>query len=144
VGLYGEGVNREALVALARRLRLDRVRFAGQVPSIEDVWRIHHALVLSSRAEGLPLSVLEAMACGRVPVVTAAGGVGEIVEDGVTGFVAPAATVELFADALERAWEARAGWPRMGAAAARRVAGLGAEEPGARLAGIVLDEVLGA
>ncbi|HEV3001358.1 MAG TPA: glycosyltransferase family 4 protein [Solirubrobacteraceae bacterium] len=139
-GLFGEGVNREALVALARRLDLPAVRVEGQVPRIEDVWRGHHALVLPSRAEGLPLSVLEAMACGRVPVVAAVGGVPEVVEDGATGFVAPAPTVELFGDALERAWQARAEWPRIGARAARRVAELAGEEPGPRLAAIAVEE----
>lgn len=140
VGLFGEGVNREALAALVQRLGLAGVRVEGQVPSIEDVWRDHHALVLPSRAEGLPLSVLEAMACGRVPIVTAVGGLPELVEDGVTGFMAPAPTVELFDAALERAWEARAEWPRMGAQAARRVAELAGDEPGARLAGIAVEE----
>ena len=41
--------------------------------------------------------------------------------DGVTGFIAPAATVELLEAALERAWEQRETWEKMGRAARARV-----------------------
>jgi glycosyltransferase involved in cell wall biosynthesis len=143
VAFFGEGVNREALTAMAARLRLANVRFAGQVPGVEAVWRSHHALVLPSRAEGLPLSVVEAMTCGRVPIVTGVGGTAEVVEDGETGFVAPAPTVDFFDAALERAWQARAGWERLGAQAASRIAALVPQERGSPLAALALQEAEG-
>lgn len=140
VTFFGEGINREALTAMAAQLALSNVRFAGQVPGPEAVWRTHHALVLPSRAEGLPLSVVEAMTCGRVPVVTDVGGTAEVVDDGVTGFVAPAPTPDFLDATLERAWQARDGWERVGAEAARRIAALVPREAGSPLADIALEE----
>ena len=60
VTLYGTGVGREGLEELARYLGLDNVRFAGQTSDMLEVWRTHHALALASRAEGLPLALVEA------------------------------------------------------------------------------------
>jgi glycosyltransferase involved in cell wall biosynthesis len=85
------------------------------------VWAEHHALVLPSRHEGMPLAVVEAMLCGRVCIVTDVAGNTEFIDDGVTGFVAPAPTASLFRDALERAWDRRGEWRQVGAAAARAV-----------------------
>jgi glycosyltransferase involved in cell wall biosynthesis len=57
--------------------------------------------LLTSVTEGIPLSVIEAMAAGLPVVATNVGGVGEVVEDGVTGFLSPAADpVELAANLL--------------------------------------------
>jgi glycosyltransferase involved in cell wall biosynthesis len=140
VGFYGDGSNREGLVGMARHLGLESVRFEGQAPDALAVWHAHHGLVLPSRAEGSPLTVMEAMSCGRVPVVTDVGGSAEMVEDGVTGFVASAPTVDSVDAALERAWRARRDWPRLGAAAATRIAELVPEERGSALADLVLDE----
>jgi glycosyltransferase involved in cell wall biosynthesis len=138
VAFFGQGVNREALTAMAGRLALRNVRFAGQVPDIEAVWRAHHALVLPSRAEGMPLSVVEAMSCGRVPVVTDVGGTAEVVEDGATGFVAAAPTADLLDDAMQRAWDARDRWPQIGEHAADRIADLVPRERGSPLAELTL------
>lgn len=116
--LYGAGPHAAWLDTLARRFELDgRVRFHGHVEDVRQIWRHHHILVLSSRAEGTPLALLEAMACGRPAVVTDVGGNTEWVTDGETGFVAAAATVRALADALDRAWAVRDRWPEMGMAA---------------------------
>jgi glycosyltransferase involved in cell wall biosynthesis len=123
VTVYGRGCNEEGIRDMAGLVGVsDRVSFAGATADIEAVWAGHHALVLPSRREGLPLVLLEAMACGRVPIATAVGGIPELVEDGVTGFLAEAATVPAFSGALERAWSARERWPAIGEAAACRVA----------------------
>ena len=122
VDFYGEGPMEQGLRDLARFLGLSNVRFHGQVPDITAVWRDHHALVLPSRAEGLALAQVEAMQCGRVPIVAAAGGARELVDDGVEGFVAGAATEHEFDAALERAWLRRHEWEAIGGRAADRVA----------------------
>ncbi len=65
---------------------------------------------------------VEAMLCGRIPIVTACGINPELVDDGVTGFLASAPTAQSFEDAMERAWERRNDWEQMGRTAAERVA----------------------
>jgi glycosyltransferase involved in cell wall biosynthesis len=100
---------------------LPNVEFAGFVEDMERLWAGHHALVLPSRYEGLPLSLVEAMLCGRAGIVTDVGGNRELVCDGVNGYLAKAATVELFDQAMNRAWENRHCLLKMGQVAARDV-----------------------
>ncbi len=51
----------------------NQVKLGGYVQNIAKVWRDHHGLVLTSRSEGNPLALVEAMMCGRVPIVTNVG-----------------------------------------------------------------------
>ena len=60
--------------------------------------------LLPSRAEDAP-ALIEAMLCGRMPIVTDVGRASDLIDDEDHGFVAPAATVPLIDDALERAWQ---------------------------------------
>jgi len=59
---------------------------------------------------------MEAMWCGRAAMVTDVAGNAEWIEEGITGFVASAPTVGLIAEAMDRAWAARATWEPMGQA----------------------------
>jgi glycosyltransferase involved in cell wall biosynthesis len=97
-------------------LQLKNVRFTGHLENISDIWKEHHALVLPSRSEGLPLVVLEAMAAGRPVIATTAGGSRELVTEGITGFIGEAGQ-ESFEQAMERAWQERDRWKTMGEAA---------------------------
>lgn len=117
VSLYGDGHHRRSLERLRGLLGADRVEFAGFSKSPEEIWRTHHALVLPSRQEGLPLALVEAMLCGRFGIVSDVGGSAELVEDGVTGFLAQGWQPDLFDRALERAWEVRGEWKALGRAA---------------------------
>ena len=119
VSLYGAGQNARSLRRLAEWWRLEQVEFRGFTDDIEAVWAGHHALVLPSRHEGMPLAVLEALLCGRVCVVTDVAGNTEFIDDGVTGFVAAGPTPALFRDALERAWARRDEWQAIGGRAAQ-------------------------
>ena len=125
LSLFGAGSIEMCLRRLATKLNLDdRVSFMGQVADIEQIWATHHALILPSRYEGLPIAVVEAMVCARPSIVTDVAGNAEMVEDGISGFVAPAPTVRFVAEAMERAWEHRAEWQQMGKAARQRVESL--------------------
>jgi glycosyltransferase involved in cell wall biosynthesis len=114
VSFFGAGNNGEALRELARRLDLDNVNFPGFVSDVESIWKTHHALVLPSRTEGLPLALIEAMMCGRFGIVTNEGGSAEVVEEGRTGFIANSAKVAEFDNAMERAWAVREHWESIG------------------------------
>jgi glycosyltransferase involved in cell wall biosynthesis len=121
LNLYGKGVHREALESMAQQLALTKVRFRGFTGDITDIWREHHALVLPSRAEGLPLVLVEAMLCGRIGIVTRVGGNAEVVDDGETGFVARGMDDASLDEVLERAWNLRDQWEAMGRKAAERI-----------------------
>jgi len=127
--LYGEGPMRNSLEHLAYSLGLsERVVFAGHV-SVEEIWATNHALVMPSRYEGLPLAMVEAMLCARPVVATDVAGHAEIVEDGVTGFLADAPTVVAVAAALERFWRRRDEAEEIGKAGARRIRKLVPPDP---------------
>ena len=121
VSFFGKGVNRNGLSELADYFQLKNVFFRGHATNIDSIWEEHQALVLPSRAEGLPLVIVEAMMCGRVPIVTNVGGNAEVIEDNVTGFVAASATLDNFDEALERAWQRRAEWGQIGRIAAEHI-----------------------
>lgn len=117
---FGAGPQRQALVELADFLGISaQISFAGQVADVPGIWRTHHALVLPSRYEGLPLALVEAMLSGRPAIATPAGGISELLVDNVTGFLATAPTIDALDEALTRAWARRADWPQLGAQAAR-------------------------
>lgn len=137
VSFHGRGINGEALADLAARLGLRNVSFEGQTEDVQAVWENHHALVLPSRAEGLPLSLVEAMMCGRPAVVTNVGGSAEVVEDGVTGFLAAPFEDSLDA-ALECAWARRGELREMGRLASARIRGLVPRNPAEEFADTLL------
>jgi glycosyltransferase involved in cell wall biosynthesis len=121
LSLFGEGPMRDVLERLAKRLGLsNRVTFLGH-QSVEDIWASSHALVMPSRYEGLPLAMVEAMLCARPVVATDVAGHSEIVEDGLTGFLADAPIVSSIADALERLWTNRAKLEEMGRRGSKRI-----------------------
>jgi len=70
-------------------------------PALADLYRDADVFVFPTLVEGMPLVVLEAMACG-LPVIVTANGPGDIVRDGVDGFVIPERDHEAVADRLER------------------------------------------
>jgi glycosyltransferase involved in cell wall biosynthesis len=127
--LYGEGPMRQGLERLAQNLGLsDRVVFAG-FAAVEEIWASNHALVMPSRFEGLPLAMVEAMLCARPVVATDVAGHAEIIEDGVTGFLADAPTSSAMATALERFWARRNDAEEIGKAGARRIRRLVPQDP---------------
>lgn len=129
VTFFGDGLQRASLERMAHNLELASVTFAGFVRDVAAIWNDHHALILPSRAEGLPITLVEAMLSGRVPIVTGAGGNAEIVDDGVTGFIAAAATEDALDDAMERAWRERERWREIGATASAHIRTLVPREP---------------
>ena len=114
---------------LAEHFHLKNVHFHGHVNDVKRIWEQNHLLVLPSRYEGLPVVLVDAMWCARPAVVTDVGGNAEVCVGGETGFVAAAPTVGLLAETLERAWNKRHDWQRMGLAARARAENLIPKDP---------------
>jgi glycosyltransferase involved in cell wall biosynthesis len=99
--VVGDGERRAELEALVARLALGRaVHFLGWRRDLPAIYRDVDVVALTSRNEGSPVSLIEAMAAGRPVVATGVGGVPDLVEHGVNGYlVGPDQPAEL-ADAL--------------------------------------------
>ncbi len=101
--IAGEGPERPALEAQVRALGLDgRVVLLGYRPDVNQLLASCDLFVLPSLYEGLPLSVLEAMAAGKPVIATAIGGTAEAVVPGQTGLLVPPADPGALADAIQK------------------------------------------
>ncbi len=99
----GEGAEEGRLRSLCEEMGLTRhVSFVGRSTDIPRLLKAADAFVLSSAWEGLPITMLEAMAAGTPCVVTSAGGVDEVTKDGVSGLVVPPRDPEALARAIVR------------------------------------------
>jgi glycosyltransferase involved in cell wall biosynthesis len=116
--LAGRGPLEPALRALAKELRIDdAVRFLGYVAPVQRAIEESAFVAVPSMGEGFGMVALEAMERARPVIAAEIGGLGELVEDGVTGFLVPpgeaeplaAAIVALAADPKLRARMAAAG-----------------------------------
>ena len=102
--ILGQGAEESALVVLAREFGIEkRVHFPGYVPDVENWYRNAECLVLSSRHEGWPNVLMEAMANG-CPVISfdCEYGPSEIIEHGENGLLVPEGDVEELGRAIAR------------------------------------------
>lgn len=102
--VVGDGECRADLERLAERLGLGgHVHFLGWRADLDRIYADLDLVALTSKNEGSPVALIEAMAAGRAVVATDVGGVADVVADGETGRLVPAppaGTATLFADAL--------------------------------------------
>jgi glycosyltransferase involved in cell wall biosynthesis len=116
--IYGDGELRAAYQLQVANLGLtDRIRFAGFTCDIDAVWRDHHLLLLPSRAEGVPNSMMEAMLSGRPVIVSNVGGISEWVSDGKSAYLLAKPDAGVLTTALERCWAERSSLEQMGRSA---------------------------
>lgn len=105
--IIGDGPEKQNLEDLAGELGLSTVRFLGPKPPPElpTFYRDARAVVLPSRREGLPISLLEAGACGAICIGSDTPGIPEIIEEGITGHVVAVESPEDIAKAISRVLE---------------------------------------
>lgn len=103
--IYGEGELRDTLTTLVAEKELtDRVLMPGNVSDVADRICKAKAFVLTSNTEGMPNSLMEAMALG-IPVVSTdcpCGGPATLIEDGVNGLLVPVGDAYALSDALRK------------------------------------------
>lgn len=99
--IVGDGKLREELHRMAKDLGVDRnVSFVGHQNDVENWLRKSKVFVLTSDSEGLSLSMIEAMMTGLPAVVSDVGDLGDLVENGVNGYLVPRRSPDLFADRI--------------------------------------------
>ena len=121
--VIGEGPSLPGLEAERTRLGLDAdVRFEGAQDhaTVLAWWQRATVGVLTSHSEGMPVSLMEAAACGVPAVAPSVGGIPELIDDGVTGFVTPPDAPAAVADALARVLDSPSLRAAMSLAARRR------------------------
>jgi glycosyltransferase involved in cell wall biosynthesis len=119
--VVGDGPDRDELEREIGRLGLEgTIALLGERADVGELLAAADVFVLPSRSEGMPMSVLEAMAAGLPVVASDVGGVAELVADGATGLLVPAGEPAALARALARLLDDRALRERMGAAGRAR------------------------
>ena len=101
--LFGDGEERVALEQLAKELGVtDHIRFLGFQPHAARYLSSLDCFVLPSLSEGLPFALMEALAVGLPVVVTAVGGMAELLHDEDDGLLVPAANSAALAAGIGR------------------------------------------
>jgi glycosyltransferase involved in cell wall biosynthesis len=132
--ICGGGAERAALAALIDELRLGgRVELAGKVRDMEAELEAASVFALSSRVEGLPLALLEAMAMGLAVVsFDESAGPRDLIDDGVDGLLVPARDEPALARAICALIESPDLRRRLGDGARHKAAAYGIETIGPR------------
>ncbi|HXE56983.1 MAG TPA: N-acetyl-alpha-D-glucosaminyl L-malate synthase BshA [Gemmatimonadales bacterium] len=93
--MIGDGPDRTEAQHEARELGVaEDVKFLGRLDNVADLLRASDLFLLPSQTESFGLAALEAMACGAPVVATRAGGLPEVIDDGVNGILEPVGSVE--------------------------------------------------
>jgi glycosyltransferase involved in cell wall biosynthesis len=127
--LVGEGPEEATIRALVREHGLDeRVRLLGLRTDVPRLLPAADLFLLTSVSEGIPVTLIEAMAAALPIVSTRVGGVGEVVEDGRTGLLAPSGDDEALAESILRLAADPSGRELMGRLGRERAGVLFSEE----------------
>ena len=120
--VVGDGEERAALEAQAAELGVaSRCRFLGWRSDVRSIYAAADVVVLTSRNEGSPVSIIEAMAAGRAVVCTDVGGVSDVVASAVSGILVPYGDPAALAAAIDRLLADPAARARLGDEARRAV-----------------------
>jgi len=96
--MIGDGPERGEAEREARELHVDGdVRFLGRLDTVSELLGATDLFLLPSQSESFGLAALEAMACGAPVIASRAGGLPEVIVDGVNGILEPPGSVEAMA-----------------------------------------------
>jgi glycosyltransferase involved in cell wall biosynthesis len=125
--VIGDGPDRGELTQASREAGLEQcVTWAGQLADVPAHLLESRVFLLTSRWEGVSIAMLEAMACGCVPVVSDVGDLRDVVADGENGYVLPGDDIDGYVARLEALLSDRDHWERLSSSAratARQTAG---------------------
>lgn len=122
IALVGGGPLEEVVKSEVVRLGIsDNVTFLGIRDDIPALLGDSRCLILPSKFEGLPMTILEAMAAGLPVIATRVGGVPDVVEDGVTGLLAETGDERSLISAMEALYGNEELSQRMGSEARKRI-----------------------
>ena len=99
----------------------DKITILGKVKNVRPLLSISDIFVMSSREEGMPRALMEAMAMSLPCVATSVGGTKEVVENGINGFLSDFGDIEAFADNIRQLIESSELRKQIGAAARKRI-----------------------
>jgi L-malate glycosyltransferase len=117
--MVGDGPDRQTAESEARKLGVEKsVRFLGKIDSVAPLLAAAHLFILPSNAESFGLSALEALASGTPVIGTNAGGLPEVVRDGVTGVLCGVGDVDGMSNAAIELLTDNGKWQDMSDAAA--------------------------
>lgn len=120
--LVGGGDREPTIRAMVEERGLtDLVVFHGVASDVRPILKACDAYVMSSHSEGMPRSVMEAMAMGMAVVTTAAGGVPEVAENGESALIVRTRDAAGLADAMVRVYKDASVREELGRAAAKRI-----------------------
>lgn len=97
--IIGSGFDTE-LGKKLKKIACEKIIFTGEKMNVGDYLLCSNAFCLSSNDEGLPISLLEALSAGCVPICTAVGGIPDVITDGVTGYLSDSVTLDSYYDAI--------------------------------------------
>jgi glycosyltransferase involved in cell wall biosynthesis len=101
LAILGSGELMESLIAVAADLGLsDAVSFVSPTAEVEHFLGALDVFALSSDSEGLPLTILEALAAGLPVAATDVGGISEVIEDRINGYIVPKGSASTLAQAI--------------------------------------------
>lgn len=99
--ILGNGYDCEAGKEL-QKSACDKIIFLGEKNNVNDYLLCSDAFCLTSIYEGLPISLLEALSCGVTPICTPVGGIPDVIEDGVNGYLCDDLSVDAYCTAVKR------------------------------------------
>lgn len=104
--IYGNGEDEELIKNTIKTYSLEnKIRLRGLDRNIERIFLGAHILLMPSRIEAAPLTVQEAMLCGRPVLTTDVGDMRSYYKDGVSGFLAESTSVNSIRSALNKMWK---------------------------------------